>query len=63
LGSGRRGNLMVQVVIETPTKLTATQEQMLRDYAKTEDRSVLPRSRSFFEKIRDHFAKSPGKPR
>lgn len=61
LGVGKRGSLMVQVVIETPTKLTAKQEQMLREYAKSEDRSVLPKSKSFFEKIGEYFTKSPEK--
>ena len=61
LQSSKRGSLMVQVVVETPTKLTARQEQLLRDYAQTEDRSVMPRSKGFFETIRRHFEKPSDK--
>ncbi len=56
LRSGRRGDLLVEVVLETPTKLTERQEQLLREYAQTEDRAVLPRSRGFIDKIRDYLA-------
>ncbi|MDD4891619.1 MAG: molecular chaperone DnaJ [Phycisphaerae bacterium] len=58
LQSGRKGGLMVQVVVETPTKMTGKQEQLLREYAKTEDRSVMPESRGFFEKIKEYFSSS-----
>jgi molecular chaperone DnaJ len=58
LNSGRRGNLLIQVVVETPTRLTGRQEQLLRDFAQTEDRSVLPQSKGFFEKLRDYLAKN-----
>jgi molecular chaperone DnaJ len=61
LSTGRRGSQLVQVVVETPTKLTGKQEQLLRDYAMTEDRSVLPQSKGFIEKIRDYFAKTADK--
>jgi molecular chaperone DnaJ len=56
LQTARQGNLIVQVVIETPTKMTEKQESLLREYAKTEDRSVMPRSKGFLENLRDYFA-------
>lgn len=56
LRTGRKGSLIIQVVVETPTRLTGKQEQLLREYAKTEDRSVLPESRGFFDKIKDYFS-------
>lgn len=56
--SSRRGDEIVQVWIEVPRKLNKKQEQLLRDFAKTEDKAVLPESRSFFEKVAEFFAGS-----
>ena len=46
---------LVQVWIEIPKKLNAQQEKLLREFADTEDRSVLPESKGFFEKLVDYF--------
>ena len=54
LRSGRRGDELVQIAIEIPTKLNAAQEQLLRDFAGTEDRSVMPESKGFFDKLVDN---------
>jgi len=54
--TGRRGSLLVQVLVEIPKKLTKEQERLLRQFAKTEDKSVLPESRGFFDKLKDYFA-------
>lgn len=54
--SGRRGDELVQVMIEIPRKLNAGQEKLLRDFAETEDRTVLPESRGFFEKLVDYLS-------
>lgn len=56
LHSGRRGSLLVQVLIEIPKKLNKQQEKLLRDFAKTEDKTVLPESKKFLEKLKDYFA-------
>ena len=56
LRSSRRGSLLVQVLVEIPKKLNKEQKQLLRDFAKTEDKTVLPESRGFFEKLKDYFA-------
>jgi len=53
--SGRRGDQMVQVVVEVPTKLNKTQEELLREFAKIENKSVFPRSKGFFEKLKNNF--------
>ncbi|NLX22510.1 MAG: molecular chaperone DnaJ [Phycisphaerae bacterium] len=58
LRSRRRGDEIVQVWIEVPTKLNKRQEQLLREYAASEDRSVLPQSQGFFEKLAEFFSKS-----
>ncbi len=53
LRSGRRGDLVVVAKIETPKKLTARQEELLRDFARTEDKHVNPESHGFWKKITD----------
>lgn len=49
--SGRRGDEIVQVMIEIPKKLDKRQQELLRDFAATEDESVMPESKGFFEKL------------
>lgn len=56
LRSGRRGDEIVQVFLEVPKKLDKTQERLLREFAKTEDRAVLPESKGFFEKLREYVS-------
>jgi molecular chaperone DnaJ len=51
-----RGDEVVQVWIEVPRRLSPRQEELLREYAKTEDKSVLPESKGFFEKLADFFS-------
>jgi molecular chaperone DnaJ len=53
--SHRNGDQLVQVIIETPAKLNAKQQELLREFAKTEDKSVYPQSRGFFEKLKKYF--------
>ncbi len=53
LRSGTRGDLIVAVKIEIPTKLTDKQEDLLRQYAETEDSSVLPERHGFLKKLKD----------
>ena len=56
LRSGRKGDELVQVLIEIPKKLNAEQEKILRQFAETEDKTVLPESKGFFEKLVDYFS-------
>lgn len=56
LRSGRRGDQLVQVVVEIPRKLSKEQEQLLRQFAETEDRHVMPESKGFLEKLVDYFS-------
>ena len=60
LRSGRRGDELVQVLVEIPKRLNKRQEELLRDFAGTEDRSVLPESKGFFEKFKDYVAGGSG---
>ncbi len=52
----RTGDELVQITIETPTKLNAEQQNLLRQFAKKENKRVSPKSKSFFEKLKKHFA-------
>ena len=51
----RTGDQLVQIIIETPTKLNKSQQELLREFAKTENKHVSPKSTSFFEKLKQHF--------
>lgn len=51
----RTGDQLVQITIETPTKLNAEQQELLREFAKTENKRVSPKSKNFFEKLKKHF--------
>ena len=51
----RTGDQLVQITIETPTRLNAEQQELLRKFAETENKRVSPKSKSFFEKLKKHF--------
>ena len=51
--SGRRGDLLVSLEVEVPKKLTQEQEEILRSFAKTEDKHVSPKQKGFLDKIRE----------
>jgi len=53
--SGRTGDQLVQVTIETPTNLDEQQEGLLRQFAETENTNVSPKSQGFFDKLKQHF--------
>ncbi len=55
LRSGRKGELAVLLLIEIPNKLTSKQEQLLREFAETEDRHVMPESHGFWDKIKQYI--------
>ena len=57
LRSGRRGDQIVQVLIEIPKKLTRDQEDLLRRFAATEDQNVLPESKGFFERVKEYLTR------
>jgi len=54
--SRRKGDEIVQVMIEIPSKMNKKQESLLREFATTEDRSVLPESKGFFDKFMDYIS-------
>jgi molecular chaperone DnaJ len=50
-----RGDELVEVVVETPKRLSERQEELLRELAELEHLDVSPKRKSFFEKLRDYF--------
>jgi molecular chaperone DnaJ len=54
--TGRRGSLLVQVVVETPRNLTPRQEELLRELAGIEQSNVSPQRKGWFDKIKDLFS-------
>jgi molecular chaperone DnaJ len=59
LSSGGRnhgfGDMVVQVEVETPTKLSARQKELLEEFRKTETGDECPASQSFFGKLKGIF--------
>jgi molecular chaperone DnaJ len=51
----RSGDELVQVIVEIPKKLNSQQEELLRKFAETEDNTVMPKSKGFFEKLKQYF--------
>ena len=55
LQSNRTGDEIVQVLVEIPKKLSREQEELLRQFAATEDKSVLPETKGFFERVKEYL--------
>jgi molecular chaperone DnaJ len=55
LRGGRRGDLLFRAVVETPTQLTRRQEELLRELAEIDQKSVSAKRKTFFEKLRGLF--------
>ncbi|MEW6250477.1 MAG: molecular chaperone DnaJ [Planctomycetota bacterium] len=60
LRSARRGNQIVQALVEIPKKLSREQEELLRKFAASEDRSVMPESKGFFDRVKDYLTRELG---
>jgi molecular chaperone DnaJ len=56
--TGQIGDQLVQILIETPARLNEKQNELLQEFAKTENKTVFPKSKSFFEKLKKHFGNS-----
>lgn len=48
-----RGDLVIEIMVETPTKLSARQKEILREFSETETGEECPQSRGFFDKLKD----------
>ncbi len=47
------GDMVIEIVVETPTKLTARQKELLRELQETETGDECPDSKGFFDRIKD----------
>ena len=54
--SRRKGDQVVRVLIEIPRKLSKKQEELLREFVKTEDSQVLPESKGFLERLKQFWS-------
>ncbi len=55
LDTGKRGRQLVRVVVDVPKSLSKKQEELLREYAKTEKVAVKPRKQGFFRRLKEYF--------
>jgi molecular chaperone DnaJ len=56
------GDLLVQVVVETPRHLTRRQEELFRELAEIDHKHVSPQRKSFFEKLKGLFTADKSEP-
>jgi molecular chaperone DnaJ len=57
------GDLLVQVVIEVPKKLSKEEDTLLRELAELEHRYVAPERKGFFEKLKEYFTAEEESPK
>jgi len=48
-----RGDLVMEIMVETPTKLSARQKELLRELQETETGEECPESKGFFDKLKE----------
>ncbi len=61
LRARQTGDLLVELLVETPRNLTPRQEEMFRELAVIEGKHVSPERKSFFDKLRGFFKGEPPK--
>ena len=55
LRTRRTGDELVHIMVEIPMKLNSKQEELLREFAKSENKSVFPRATGFVEQLKKYF--------
>jgi molecular chaperone DnaJ len=55
LRSRNRGDMVVQVAVETPQKLTKRQKELLKEFERESSKDTQPESAGFFAKVRELF--------
>ncbi len=58
ISTGARGDLIVTVQVETPTRLTERQREALRTFAEENGEDIHPQRKSFFEKAKELITES-----
>ncbi|TYC90822.1 molecular chaperone DnaJ [Novosphingobium sp. BW1] len=51
-----RGDLVIEITVETPTRLSARQKEILRELQDTETGDECPQSKGFFDRIKDAWS-------
>ena len=51
-----RGDLVVEVAVETPTRLSGRQKELLREFQDSETGEECPESRGFLDRLKDAFS-------
>lgn len=54
--NGRTGDLLVEVQVEIPRKLSSEQVELLRKLAELDQKNVMPQRKSFFEQVKTFFS-------
>lgn len=49
----RRGDMLIQILVKTPTDLTQEQEELLRRFADLTETQVSPKGKGLFERLKD----------
>jgi molecular chaperone DnaJ len=50
------GDLVIEIAVETPTKLSARQKELIRELQATETGEECPQSKGFFERLKDAWS-------
>jgi molecular chaperone DnaJ len=51
-----RGDLVIEISVETPTKLSARQKELIRELQATETGDECPQSKGFFDRIKEAWS-------
>jgi molecular chaperone DnaJ len=60
VGGYARGDILAQIVVEVPKRLSRRQQDLLREFAETEGKGLLPKREGFLEKLAEYLR--PGRP-
>lgn len=50
-----KGDLLVRIIVEVPSRLSSRQRELLKEFAATEDEGTFPQVRDFFRKVKSLF--------
>lgn len=50
-----RGDLVARILVETPTKMSAKQKELLQAFRETETGEECPAAKGFFTRVREYF--------
>ena len=51
-----RGDLIIEIMVETPSRLSARQKELLRELQASETGEECPQSRGFFDRIKNAWS-------